>query len=316
MSSREDYSLTTTDDGTRAYELVQVSGNQYAYVLQSGFQPAPILIYCGGTSTVIQGDGDSSWTDTGVNTSDSSRGARAQKIDDTVYIHQRDRSFDKHDLSTNTITSLTSPTNRREESASGTHDGKFYVAAGDDGTNLIRPVGEYDPSTDSWDETLADIPTGVGQTNGDHIGSDLYVVCGSVDPGSNDETDYVADVQVYDMENDSWSSAADYPNSVSRPGVKAHDGSLYVCGGFDGSNLKTARRYDPDTDSWTRLADMPEGNSGVWVQPGNDGRLYASVRGSTDVHAYDIDADSWESDVSSHSSSSREDAATANGDVL
>jgi hypothetical protein len=67
-------------------------------------------------------------------------------------------------------------------------------------------------------------------------------------------------VQVYDIETDSWTRLADMPVGRNRHLSVAHNGEVYVFGGYGDASttlIRSAYAYNPQTQVWRRLADMP-----------------------------------------------------------
>lgn len=58
----------------------------------------------------------------------------------------------------------------------------------------------------------------------------------------------------YDPKLDRWRSVADPPETRAMPATLAHDGRLYVLGGFPSRSAHGILVYDTEDDSWTRTA--------------------------------------------------------------
>ncbi len=149
----------------------------------------------------------------------------------------------------------------------------------------------------SW-EQRADLPIdGLYGAASFVIGDFGYIVSGKPDG------DDVADVWMYDMENDVWIPKAPIPQARRFAAGFAINGKGYVaCGAVGGSiKLNDLWEYDPVNDSWTSKADFPGdprygtcyftlGGLG-YVGTGNIGT--SSGPYVSDMYAYDPNTDYW-----------------------
>lgn len=144
---------------------------------------------------------------------------------------------------------------------------KQYVSA--------RPFGHGDnlsPLTYDWVE-LSPSPTSRQEHAVANIGNKIYVMGGITANVSSDgvldvETlRTVQDVQVYGIDQDSWSYAASMPISVNHGNAATVNGKIYMLGGLSGTNLSSwnalsdSYLYDPQSDTWTDLPPMPNGTA-------------------------------------------------------
>ena len=126
------------------------------------------------------------------------------------------------------------------------------------------------------------------------LGTRIYVVGGS---SSNGLIPYHS-VAVFDTVAQTWSSVADYPESVDVPSVAASGGFLYGFGGSFAGAVASVYRYDPVSNAWTPRTPMKAPRYGAAVGVVN-GIVY--VAGGLDRHdapvatveAYDPATDTW-----------------------
>jgi N-acetylneuraminic acid mutarotase len=129
--------------------------------------------------------------------------------------------------------------------------GKIYLIGGS-----VPTLNEvYDPTTDSW-TTKVTMPTGASYYASAVVDNKIYVINGNLN-------------QIYDAENDIWSTGAPpplptvFPSAGATTGVFAPE-RIYVFGAdsdltFWQLTLRnfTAQSYDPKTDTWTVCASVP-----------------------------------------------------------
>ena len=91
----------------------------------------------------------------------------------------------------------------------------------------------------------------------------IYLIGGT--PFQNRRGPYgLSTVEVYDPKTNSWEQVADMPTSRTKAKTAVVNGTIYVCGGYNGAdnrlvNLKfldIVEAYDPQTDTWTRKQGM------------------------------------------------------------
>ena len=91
----------------------------------------------------------------------------------------------------------------------------------------------------------------------------IYLIGGT--PFRNRRGPYgLSTVEVYDPQTNSWEQVADMPTPRTSTETAVVNGTLYVCGGYNGIdnrlvNLKfldIVEAYDPQTDTWTRKQGM------------------------------------------------------------
>lgn len=142
------------------------------------------------------------------------------------------------------------------ESASGmaavSYEGRIYVIGGSRGGTVSGAVSAYDSATDSWSENAAK-PTPVENSGAVLIGERIYM------PGGQAHNGMPTDVlEVYDPRTDSWETAASLPRAVSRFAIAALEGTLFVFGGWDGTDFSNAvYQYNAAEDTWHERDSMP-----------------------------------------------------------
>ncbi|KAK5028808.1 hypothetical protein LTS07_006187 [Exophiala sideris] len=180
----------------------------------------------------------------------------------------------------------------------------------------------YFPLNYDWVE-LSSSPTPRQEHAVASIGNNVYVIGGITANVSSDGVLDVAtfrnvqDVQVYDIDQDSWSYAASMPISVNHGNAATVNGKIYMLGNLSGTNfsswnaLSNSYVYDPELDTWTDLPPMPSGAArgacavGVYgstiylaggitlIELAEDG-IQASV---DDVTAFNTETGKWYTDL-------------------
>jgi len=175
-------------------------------------------------------------------------------------------------------------------------DGLFYLIGGESsGGSRFGRVQRYDPQNDTWDDTLATMPTPVSNLCAAAIGDDIYV------PGGYDGISDIANLQVYHTDSDSWETITSDPLPAARsgPACATYDDRVYVFGGYTGSFQSNTWVYDPAASAgnrWTVLSDAPF--TGAWGAALVIGDLifYGGIYNggdSNDAAAYDPTSDLW-----------------------
>ena len=133
------------------------------------------------------------------------------------------------------------------------------------------------------------------------VNGKIYLIGGT--PFQNRRGPYgLSTVEVYDPKTNSWERVTDMPTPRTKAETAVVNGTIYVCGGYNGIdnrlvNLKfldTVEAYDPQNDTWTRK----QGMSGARVDFGMGvaaGRIY-SIGGH--VHPLDKEPEApWRVDL-------------------
>lgn len=184
--------------------------------------------------------------------------------------------------------------------------GKLYLLGGLQAGVTSNPperdaVLVYDPATDTWDGSLATMPTARSGLAAAAVNGIVYAI-----GGTHNGTASTA-VEAYDPATDSWSSKTPMPTTRSGASAAVVNGTIYLIGGADsaGTLLATVEAYDPGTDAWsTGLAPMPTARYDLTTSVVS-GKIYViggSSAGPTDpfstlatVEVYDPASDTWNS---------------------
>src|SRR5207247_2428916 len=174
---------------------------------------------------------------------------------------------------------LSGPAPARSDAANGdtTHAGFFYViGGGNSGGTVFRDVNRYDPVMDMW-VTLAPMPTPRAGSVAAAVDNTIYVIGGrQTAAGPCSAGPYLATVEKYDVDTNTWSTVAPLPSPRSDLAALAHGGKIYVFGGCTGTASVTSEvdMYNPETNTWTGLAPMPTPRASIVA--GHSGqRVYA-----------------------------------------
>jgi hypothetical protein len=151
---------------------------------------------------------------------------------------------------------------------------KIYVIGGGkgvDSTNyrwslLSDAVEVYDPSTDTW-QTKQPMPTARADLQASVVNGQIYLVGGKgqlylADGISRDRFNLTINLnEVYNVANDSWSTAEPVPYSVYSYTSAVCGDKIYIIGGQSLQapmlNLNYAQIYDCANNSWSFSAPMP-----------------------------------------------------------
>ncbi len=168
-----------------------------------------------------------------------------------------------YDIAAGTWTAGAPMPDVRFEMSGGLWNGKIILVGGyaSQSVGSVRAqTWEYNPATDTWDTSRADMPEAVGGAGFGIINGRLLVAGGS-NTGSNNRTT----VFDYDIAANSWSTRASLPTGVNVPGSAVVRGQLWLFGGGDvnepnagplratGPAFLTGgtQIFDPVTNSWT-----------------------------------------------------------------
>lgn len=140
-------------------------------------------------------------------------------------------------------------------------DGKIYLIGGKEywegSLNHELNVTEvYDPATDSW-TTNASMPIPTFGYASTVVNGKIYVMGGARQFSDNwISLETVGSNQVYDVQNDTWSTGVDLPTATSYAAAAATIGvtapkRIYVVGGFNQVNYSSAVNvYDVENETW------------------------------------------------------------------
>jgi len=203
---------------------------------------------------------------------------------------------------------LPGPGPARSEAAYGdtTHAGFLYVIGGGSSEGgVFRDVNRYDPVMDVW-TTVAPMPTARAGAVAAAVDNTIFVIGGRTTAGGPcGSGPYLATVEKYDVDTNTWSTVAALPSPRADLAAVAHGGKIYVFGGCTAPASVTSEVdvYNPETDTWTTgLTPMPTprgslvaGRKGqiVYAMGGSDGASSLNVN-----EAYNIASDSWSTNTS------------------
>jgi N-acetylneuraminic acid mutarotase len=189
-------------------------------------------------------------------------GLAASVVDDKIYLiggfaqaantthHPASRETLVYDPITDSWSTKTPMPIATLDYATAVVEDKIYVISGVSSAysdNLINPTQIYDPETDTWSQGDP-IPYPIqqataGATTGSAAPKKIYVIGGFSGfywPTNKN--------QVYDPEQDTWSSGADMPTPLFGLGVAAIDDQLYAIGGCPGylqGSTAAVEQYTP-----------------------------------------------------------------------
>ena len=169
-------------------------------------------------------------------------------------------------------------------------NGRFYLVGGEaSGANRDLPIEEYNPATDTWTDK-ANLLTGVSNTGVAVVGNYLYV------PGGFSSLGGIADLQRYDIQNNTVVTLTAMPAENVAHAVVLHDNNLHVLGGsITGVEGFTHYVYDIATNSWESAA--PLLTAVHYAAAASDGQYIYVMGGNTTnlitVQRYDPAADVW-----------------------
>ncbi|MFJ9379558.1 carboxypeptidase regulatory-like domain-containing protein [Streptomyces sp. NPDC101455] len=133
-------------------------------------------------------------------------------------------------------------------------DGSLYVIGGCTGSGcgkLLSTVYRYTPATDTWTRR-ADYP--FGMERGACAGITGELICAGGVTLDDGHAAPVADTYRYSPSADTWTRAADIPNSRWGATASGNDGKLQAVGGINGLDaINTATEYDPVSNTWSDL---------------------------------------------------------------
>ena len=173
-----------------------------------------------------------------------------------------------YDPVSNTWETKTSmPTPRADLGANLVND-KIYLIGGKKYSSIAPYYNEtninevYDPANDSW-STKTPIPTPVQGYASAVANNKIYVMGGSLESKTLENTLMTSANQVYDPQAGNWSLAAKLPNVDSYGAAAATEGfmapaRIYCIGGYSGGEFSgQAQAYNSANNSWSIVDSMP-----------------------------------------------------------
>lgn len=194
------------------------------------------------------------------------------------------------------------PLPTRAEGAAATHGGHLYSVGGRSDAGPVSDLDRYTVETDTW-VSLADMPTARRGVGAAVVGNALYAIGGSAGTAPCSGTP-LATVERYDIDTDTWSTAAPLPSPRSDLAAVAQGGKIYVFGGCLGTTaaIDDVDVYNPVTDTWsTAPADLPTARSSMYGAAAKGNRIYV-IGGQnggvqlTTNEFYTVSADAWSAD--------------------
>ena len=152
-----------------------------------------------------------------------------------------------YNISSNTLTTVSSLPTKRKQLNSVVYDNKIYVIGGqleNDGA-MTSVVEVYNPSVDLW-TTRSPMPT-ARECDVALIDDKIYAF------GGYDGLSGLTNVEIYDIENDSWSNASDMPYDLSAYHLASFENFVFLFGDYD-DHIDEVNMYNANNDSWIKLS--------------------------------------------------------------
>jgi len=146
----------------------------------------------------------------------------------------------------------------RSNMATTTYESNIYVISGTSDNEVSNRVDAYSQATNSW-TTLQDKPTPVTESSAVLVGEKILV------PGGKTKDGVVTDkLEVFDPRRNLWEEKANLPTGLSDYALATFGGSLYLFGGWDGSQAsEITLKYNPEQDIWSELTGLPHALTSV-----------------------------------------------------
>ena len=178
----------------------------------------------------------------------------AEVVNGVIYIiggAAQDYSFvetvEAYNISNNTVTTVASPYWKRKQLNSVVYDNKIYVIGGqleNDGA-MTSVVEVYNPSVDLW-TTLSPMPT-ARECDIALIDDKIYAF------GGYDGSSGLTTIEIYDIGNDSWSTANDMPYDLSAYHLASFENFVFLFGDYD-DHIDEVNMFNANDDSWIKLS--------------------------------------------------------------
>jgi hypothetical protein len=138
----------------------------------------------------------------------------------------------------------------------------------------------YDPATNTWSTVSSVMPIGVQGYSSAVLNDKIFIIGGSREPVSIDNTVITDATQVFNPKTGEWSVSAKLPSVNSYGAAAATEGymvpqRIFYIGGFSISEFTGLTRvYFPENNSWTTAEPMPTARAYLSIAVVND-VLYA-----------------------------------------
>lgn len=163
-------------------------------------------------------------------------------------------------------------------------------------TALLSVSGNVEGVENSTWTLGEEMPTNRTEITASVIGDKIYVI-GGADYNSDGAVNIV---EIYDPNTDQWTNGAPLPYPLDHAPSVAHNGKIYVIGGFLEDKVPTNKLwiYDSTSDTWTEGAPLSASRAALVAEIIN-GTIYA-IGGVNATHhpvttneAYNIENNSW-----------------------
>lgn len=136
-------------------------------------------------------------------------------------------------------------------------EGLIYVVGGGDGKDWLCSAEVYDPKKNAW-RSIADLSAKRWKCGLVELGGFLYAVGGMDSPRAGFWGAPLNTVERYCPRSNAWSRVAPMHEARFGCAVVAHQGKIYVSGGFgqDKAILSSVECFTPETGKWTKLNHM------------------------------------------------------------
>ncbi|MDD4746993.1 MAG: kelch repeat-containing protein [Salinivirgaceae bacterium] len=113
---------------------------------------------------------------------------------------------------------------------------------------------------------------------------------------------YSNDVNIYNIESDTWTAVAPYPTNIQYHTAFATSATTVIVfgGGIDGTSTDLTYEYNSETDVWSAKASLPEPLEAISATKLQDGRIFITggwalpaYSCNDNAYIYDAAADTW-----------------------
>jgi len=164
-------------------------------------------------------------------------------------------TVERYDILNDQWTTVASLPSNRSDLAAMAVGGKIYVLGGFDSSgNPLDDVDVYDPDTDTWSTSPADMPTARGGLYGAGVkGGTIYAIGGwdGIYPFNTAPGSVGTIVEAYKVSLDTWTSSSNFnpmPTAKGEAAVVSKGGSIYFMGGSKpayGLNIDSFEKFSP-----------------------------------------------------------------------